>query len=90
MGRKFSRKGARLLKLAKEELVKVNVTIEEIQHFGEVKVSPTMEPPATQFCEIKGTNRTQGEKQVAFRSTALPTFRTEYIIIILNTSHQQV
>jgi hypothetical protein len=31
-------KGTRLLKLAKEELVKVNVTIEEIQHFGEVKV----------------------------------------------------
>jgi hypothetical protein len=27
-----------LFKLAKEELVKVNVTIEEIQHFGEVEV----------------------------------------------------
>jgi hypothetical protein len=38
MGKKISPKGTRLLKLAKEELVKVNVTIEEIQHFGEVKV----------------------------------------------------
>jgi hypothetical protein len=37
-GQKIFSKGARLLKLAKEELVKVNVKIEEIQHFGEVKV----------------------------------------------------
>jgi hypothetical protein len=33
---KIFSKGTRLLKLAKEELVRVNVTIEEIQHFGEV------------------------------------------------------
>jgi hypothetical protein len=49
-----------------------------------------MELPATQFCEIEGRKRTQGEKQITFRSTALPTFQTEYIIIILNTSNQQV
>jgi hypothetical protein len=49
-----------------------------------------MEPLATQFCEIEGTKGTQGEKQIAFRSTALPTFQTEHIIIIPNKSNQQV
>jgi len=54
------------------------------------RFSPTMEPLATQFCEIEGTKGTQGEKQIAFRSTALPTFQTDHIIIIPNKSNQQV